>query len=41
MAITGPDQALELKRIAAELTASMLDNHSDDWDDEAVAKRLR
>jgi hypothetical protein len=32
---------LEMKKIAAELTISMLDNHSADWDDDAVAKAFR
>ena len=32
------ERELELKRIAAQLTASMLDNHNGDWDDAATAK---
>ncbi|MBC5823259.1 MAG: hypothetical protein GIW99_04775 [Candidatus Eremiobacteraeota bacterium] len=32
------DQHLELKRIAADLVTSMLDNHNGDWDDAAVAR---
>ncbi len=32
------EKEVELKRIAAQLTASMLDNHNADWDDVAVAK---
>jgi len=35
---TADGKTLELKRIAAELTASMLDNHNADWDDTAVAR---
>jgi hypothetical protein len=33
-----PEQEIALKQIAAQLTASMLDNHSGDWDDEETAK---
>jgi len=32
---------IEIKKIAAQLTASMLDNHSGDWDDAAIAKAFR
>jgi len=32
------DTTVELKRIAAELTQSMLDNHTGDWDDVETAK---
>lgn len=35
---TADEKTLELKRIAAELTASMLDNHNGDWDDVAAAR---
>lgn len=35
------DKTIELKRIAASLTESMLDNHNGDWDDAAVAKAFR
>jgi len=40
MAIIDEEQ-LELKKIAAQLTASMLDNHSGDWDDAATAKAFK
>jgi len=30
-----------LKKVAAELTASMLDNHSGDWDDDETAQAFR
>jgi hypothetical protein len=37
-----PDEhEIELKRIAAQLTASMLDNHNGDWDDEETAQAFR
>ena len=32
------EREIELKRIAAQLTASMLDDHNDDWDNVATAK---
>jgi len=35
------EREIELKRIASQLTQSMLDNHSKDWDDEAVAAAFR
>jgi hypothetical protein len=35
------EREIELKKIAAALTASMLDNHSDDWDDVATAKAFK
>jgi hypothetical protein len=35
------DQEIELKRIAAQLVASMLDNHNGDWDDVDTAKAFR
>lgn len=35
------EREIELKRIAAQLTMSMLDNHNDDWDDEQTAKAFR
>jgi hypothetical protein len=35
------DRTIELKRIAASLTESMLDNHNGDWDDKAVAKAFQ
>ncbi len=34
-------EQIELKKVAAELTASMLDNHSGDWDDEETAQAFR
>ena len=40
MAIIDEEQ-LELKKIAAQLTASMLDNHNGDWDDTATAKAFK
>jgi hypothetical protein len=36
--MTTTDQDIQLKQIAAQLTASMLDNHNGDWDDQATAK---
>jgi hypothetical protein len=35
------EREIELKKIAAQLTASMLDNHTGDWDDAATAKAFR
>ena len=35
------EREIELKRIAAQLTASMLDNHNGDWDAVATAKAFR
>jgi|HubBroStandDraft_5_1064220.scaffolds.fasta_scaffold2455157_1 hypothetical protein len=35
------EREIELKKIAAQLTASMLDNHSGDWDDAATAKAFK
>jgi hypothetical protein len=32
---------IELKKIAAQLTASMLDNHNGDWDEAATAKAFK
>lgn len=32
-----PEQEMQLREIAAQLTATMLDNHSGDWDDEETA----
>ncbi len=40
MAIIDEEQ-LELKKIAAQLTAAMLDNHNGDWDDTATAKAFK
>ena len=36
-----PDQEIQLKQIAAQLTASMLDNNNDDWDDKDTARAFR
>ncbi len=36
-----PDQDIELKQIAAQLTASMLDNHNGEWNDEDTARAFR
>jgi hypothetical protein len=33
-----PEQEIQLKQIAAQLVASMLDNHSGDWDDKDTAR---
>jgi hypothetical protein len=35
------EREIELKKIAAQLTASMLDNHNGEWDDVATAKAFR
>ena len=35
------EREIELKKIAAQLTCSMLDNHSGDWDDEETAQAFR
>ena len=35
------ERDIEPKRIAAQLTASMLDNHNGDWDDVATAKAFK
>ncbi|HUY11354.1 MAG TPA: hypothetical protein VMV73_03740 [Candidatus Dormibacteraeota bacterium] len=35
------EREIELKKIAATLTASMLDNHSEDWNDEETAAAFR
>jgi hypothetical protein len=32
------DPDIQLKQIAAQLTASMLDNNNDDWDDKDTAR---
>lgn len=32
---------LDLKRVAAQLTASMLDNHNGNWDDQDTAKAFK
>jgi len=41
VAVLDANQVIELKKAAAELTASMIDNHSDDWDDEDVAQAFK
>ena len=41
MAILDVERELELKKMATELTISMLDNHNGDWDDEMTAKAFR
>jgi hypothetical protein len=33
-----PEQEIQLKQIAAQLVASMLDNNSGDWDDKDTAR---
>jgi len=35
------EREIELKKIAAQLTAAMLDNHNGDWDDAATARAFR
>jgi hypothetical protein len=35
------EREIELKKIAAQVTVSMLDNHSSDWDDEETARAFR
>jgi hypothetical protein len=35
------EREIELKRIAAQLTMSMLDNHSGDWDEKETADAFR
>jgi hypothetical protein len=35
------ERDIELKKIAAQLTASMLDNHSGDWDDADTARAFQ
>ncbi len=35
------EREIELKRIAAQLTASMLDNHNGEWDDVETAKAFK
>ena len=36
--MTTPEDDLKLKAIAAQLTASMLDNHNGNWDDKDTAR---
>jgi hypothetical protein len=35
------EREIELRKIAGQLTASMLDNHNGDWDDAATAKAFK
>ena len=35
------EREIELKKISAQLTASMLDNHNGDWDDVQTAKAFK
>jgi hypothetical protein len=35
------EREIELKKIAAQLTAAMLDNHTGDWDDAETARAFR
>ncbi len=35
------EREIELKKIAAQLTAAMLDNHNGDWDDAMTAEAFR
>lgn len=35
------EREIELKKIAAQLTASMLDSHNGDWDEAATAKAFK
>jgi hypothetical protein len=35
------EREIELKKIAAQLTAAMLDNHNGDWDDTETAQAFR
>jgi hypothetical protein len=35
------EREIELKKLAVQLTASMLDNHNGDWDDAATAKAFK
>jgi hypothetical protein len=35
------EREIELKKIAAQLTVSVLDNHNGDWDDVATAKAFK
>ena len=35
------EREVELKRLAVQLTVSMLDNHNGEWDDEATARAFR
>lgn len=35
------EREIELKKIAAQLTAAMLDNHNGDWNDADTARAFR
>ena len=35
------EREIELKKIAVQLTATMLDNHNGDWDDKGTAAAFR
>jgi hypothetical protein len=35
------EREIELKKIAAQLTAAMLDNHNGEWDDADVARAFK
>lgn len=35
------EREIELKKIAAQLTTAMLDNHNGDWDDAATARAFQ
>jgi hypothetical protein len=39
--MTTPEQDIQLKQIAAQLTASMLDNHNGDWNDQDTARAFQ
>jgi hypothetical protein len=41
VAIIDANQEIELKKVAAQLTASMLDNNSGDWDDAETAEAFK
>ncbi len=38
MVANDDDREIELKKIAAQLTVAMLDNHNGDWDDSDTAR---
>ena len=35
------EREIELKKLAVQLTCSMLDNHNGDWDDEDTARAFK
>ncbi|GAC1573226.1 MAG: hypothetical protein NVS3B7_04360 [Candidatus Elarobacter sp.] len=39
--MTTLEDDIKLKQIAAQLVASMLDNHNGDWDDNATARAFQ